>query len=176
MSFDFDRLGRFAERRFAFVVKWAAVVLTLSSLGIFIPVILDSLQENGSRRLLDIARVSQLVLPLILIGFCSMQIRLIFHNESLRRAFSDHFRFMRQHAGRVGWLVLIAGIHFFVLNMADYAVRAACGPSTWPTVGWRLFVFPVLWAGLGGWLLASWVCLFRRCETNRPDVEELVQF
>ena len=34
LTFDFDELRRFALRRFAFVVKWAAVVIVISSAGI----------------------------------------------------------------------------------------------------------------------------------------------
>jgi hypothetical protein len=176
LSFDFDKLRRFALRRFAFVVKWAVVVLVLSSIGINLPVVVDSVLDGEREWLVRTVVLSQLILPLILVGFCSMQLTLIFHNESLRRAFADHFRLMRRHAGSVGWLVAIAGIHFFLLALAGEMLGAAGGTGTWPLVIWRLLIYPVLWAALGGWFLASWVCLFRRCETNRRDLEELVQF
>jgi hypothetical protein len=176
LTFDFDALRRFALRRFAFVVKWAVLVLALSSVGIDLPVVLQSVLDGQRMWLSAAIGISQVILPLILVGFCSMQLTLIFHNESLRRAFGDHFRFLRRHAGRVAWLVVIAGVHFFLLILADGILGAAWGTSAWPTAGWRLLVYPALWAGLGGWFLASWVCLFRRCETNRPDAEDLVQF
>jgi hypothetical protein len=176
LTFDFDKLRRFALRRFAFVIKWAVLVLALSSVGIDLPVVLESVLDGERAWLARTIAISQAILPLILVAFCSMQLTLIFHNESLRRAFADHFRFLRRHAARVGWLVLIAGLHFYVLNLAGGILSGACGTSTWPAVAWRLLVFPLVWAALGAWFLASWVCLFRRCETNRPDVEELVQF
>ncbi len=176
LSFDFDGLGRFALRRCAFAVKWAAIVLVFSSLGINVPVILESLSDSPSIWLARTVGITQVVLPVLLIGFCSMQLTLTFHNESLRRAFADHFRFWRRHAWPVAWLLLIAGVHFFLLNLAGGILKAACGPTTWPSVGWRLLFYPVLWAVLGGWFLASWVCLFRRCETNQADAAETVQF
>ncbi len=176
LTFDFDGLRRFALRRFAFVVKWAVVVLALSSIGLDLPVVLQSVQDQQRLWLANAVFLSQLLLPLILIGCCSLQLTLIFHNESLRRAFADHFRFLRRHAGRVGWLVLIAGIHFFLLNLAGGIFTAAGGTSTWPAVLGRLLLYPVLWALLAAWFLASWVCLFRRCETNRPETEEVVPF
>ena len=37
-------------------------------------------------------------------------------------------------------------------------------------------IHPVLWTTLASWLLASWVCLFKRCESGRADAEELVRF
>jgi hypothetical protein len=176
LTFDFEALHRFALRRFAFVVKWAVLVLALSSLGINLPVALESVRDDRRNGLGSLVAVSQIVLPLILVSFCSMQLTLIFHNESLRRAWRDHGRFLRRHGERAGWLVLIAGVHFFLLNLAGGACNVACGVSTWPAIAWRVLIQPVLWALLGGWFLASWVCLFRRCETNRPEAGELVQF
>jgi hypothetical protein len=176
LTFDFEALHRFALRRFAFVVKWAVLVLALSSLGINLPVALESVLDDRRNWLGRLVAISQIILPLILVSFCSMQVTLIFHNESLRRALRDHGRFLRRHGGRAGWLVLIAGVHFLGLSLARGAINAASGGSTWPAVAWRVLIQPVLWALLGGWFLASWVCLFRRCETNHPEAEELVQF
>ena len=35
----------------------------------------------------------------------------------------------------------------------------------------ELLLYPGALVGAGGWLLASWVCLFRRCELDQPDAE-----
>ena len=105
-----------------------------------------------------------------------MQILLIFHNESLRQALGDHFRLLRRHGGHVGWFVLVVALHFFALALADAFLPLALGPWTWPAATWSLLVHPLLWTALAGWFVASWVCLFRRCERNRPDADELVRF
>ena len=121
-------------------------------------------------------QVTRWVLSVILLIFCAMQVLLIFHNETLARALGDHFRLLRRHGGHVFWLVVIAAIHFLALAIADEFLTIALGPWTWPAALWSLFVQPLAWTAVAGWLLASWVCLFRRCERNRPDVDELVRF
>ena len=180
LTFDFEALRRFALRRFAFVVKWAAVVIVLSSAGINAPLIVrslrpafDPLQPDWTDGVIDTTRWLLCVTFLL---FCSMQILLIFHNESLRRALGDHFRLLRRHGGHIGWLMLIVALHFFALAVLDAFLPLALGPWTVPAAAWSLLVHPLLWTALAAWFVASWVCLFRRCERNQPDADEMVRF
>ncbi len=180
LTFDFDGLRRFALRRFAFVVKWAAVVIVFSGLGINLPLLVGGFQSasdpataEGINRTIHVARW---LLSGGLLLFCSVQIFLIFHNESLARAVGDHFRLVGRYGGHMGWLMGIMTIHFFGLAVGDAFVPSAAGAWTWIGAAWSLLVYPVLWTALAGWFVASWVCLFRRCEQERPDLDELIPF
>lgn len=180
LTFDIDALRRFALRRFAFVVKWAAVVILVSSLSINAPLIASTFQPSGDSPVPgwtdDMIHGTRWLLSVILVIFCSMQILLIFHNESLRQALGDHFRLLRRYGGHVGWLLLVVALHYFALALADAFLPLALGPWTWLAATWSLLVHPILWTALAGWFVASWVCLFQRCERNRPDTNELVRF
>ena len=180
LTFDFDALRRFALRRFAFVVKWTAVVMLLSVAGITLPQVVRSFQPVFDPRAADwtagVIEDTRWLLGVTLLLFCSMQVLLIFHNESLLRAAGDHWRLLRRYGTHVGWLVVVVALHFLTLAVADAFLPLALGNWTWPGVTWSLLIHPLLWTALAAWFLASWVCLFQRCEQNRPDVKELVRF
>ena len=177
LTFDFASLRRFALRRFVFVVKWALVVMIVSSLGINLPLVAAAFQAADHR--LDAAG-SILFTRWLLVGtltvFCAVQVLLVFHNETLGRAVGDQWRLWRHYGWHLGWLVIAAALHFFALEAADVLLPAALGPWTWPGALWRLLVHPVLWSALAGWFLVSWVCLFQRCERHLPDADELVRY
>ena len=180
LTFTFDGLRRFALRRFAFVVSWALVMILLSSLGINLPLLAGTfpLQAEAVEGAWIGAVVwfSRWMLAVVALLFCSMQITLVFHNETLRQAFGNHIRFLRRHAERVGWLSLVAGVHFLLLVGLNAFLLRALGELSWPAGMWSVLFYPVLWTALAAWLLASWVCLFRRCELDKADAEELVVF
>ena len=179
-TFDFDRVRRFALRRFVYVVRWAVVVLAISLAGINLPLILSRFQTAGRRETLlwvePAVQGTRWLLVAVLLAFCSLQILLVFHNDTLVRAGAEHFRLLRRHGPHVAWLVAVSALHFFLLAAADGFLSRALGPWTWPSAAWSLLLHPVLWAAVASWLLASWVCLFKRCESGRPDADELVRF
>ena len=177
LRFDFDSLRRFALRRFVFVVKWALVVMTISSVGINLPLVIASFQPPGQRwHPAGTILATRWLLAGSLLIFCAMQILLIFHNETLLRALAGQWRLWRCHAWHLGWLVLVVALHFFLLEVSNALLPVALGSWTWPAVTWNLVLHPLLWSGLASWFLVSWVCLFQRCEHHRPDAEDLVRF
>ena len=177
MTFTFDRVRRFALRRFVFVVRWAVVAMTISTLGITLPLIFARFQPAEQRAWVDPAvQGTRWLLAAFLLTFCSVQVLLVFHNENLRRAVADHFRLLRRHGLHVGWLVVVAALHFFALALANGFLSQTLGAWTWPAALWALLVYPVLWTTLASWLLASWVCLYARCRSDRADAEELVVY
>ena len=180
LNFSFDSLRRFALRRFVFVAKWAAVVVAISTLGINLPLIVSRFLPAERRETIDwlqrCVEGTYWLLAAVLLAFCSMQILLVFHNETLRAACRDHFRLVRRHGLHIGWLLAISAVHFFLLAAANAFLPRALGLRTWPATLWELLLHPLLWTSLASWLLASWVCLFKRCESNRPDADELVRF
>ncbi len=177
LTFDFESLRRFALRRFVFVVKWALVVMIISSVGMHLPLVVASFQAPDQRLNPDgwLLHTRQL-LALVLLAFCAVQTLLVFHNESLRRAWADQARFWHRHAWHLSWFIVIVALHFLALETAHAFLPIALGPGTWPAAVWTLFLHPLLWSGLASWFLVSWVCLFQRCERNRPDAENLVKF
>ena len=111
----------------------------------------------------------------LIISFCSVQISLVLHNETLRAALSAHREFIRRNAFRFGWFLLVAALHFFFLTACDAIVRTAVADRVVAVIIWKIFY--VLARGLiTGWLLASWVCLFRQCETRRANQQTWIRY
>src|SRR5205085_2568866 len=111
---------------------------------------------------------------LILI-FCSVQISLALHNETLRGAVRAHRDFVRNNLDRVSWFLLICCLHFFFLTVADAIVRGAIADRLIAKIMWE-FIFVVLRGFVTGWLLASWVCFFRRGETGEVYQQAWIKY
>ncbi len=181
LTFTHTHLLDFAIRRCSFVLKWALLVMLLSSLFIDLPLILknfpafqswfpddDVLMENRQRS-------ARMVLTCFLLLWASVQITLIFHSEAVRRALRDHVHFVAHHLWPFGWFIIVAALHFYLVQVALGLVLRGLGEETAAGVAWSLVV-PWLRAVVAAWLLASWVCLFKRCDSHREDAEELVKF
>ena len=179
-TFDFHRIRRFALRRFVFVMRWAVIVMAVSTLGINLPLIaarFQAVERQGTLPWVETTvQSTRWLLAVLLLAFCGLQILLVFHNEKLWKACGDHFRLLRHHGLHVGWLVAVSALHFFVLAVANSVFLQGLGQWTWPAAAWSLVIHPVLWTTLASWLLASWVCLFKRCESGRANAEDLVRF
>lgn len=180
LGFTHRHLLDFAIRRFSIVMKWSAVVMVLSTLFIHLPLILANMPPFSHSLSADavpgyIDRVARPSLTFFLIVFSAVQIILTFHSESLVKALGAHFHFLRKEAWSVFWFIVVAGIHFYFLNACNLAVNEGFGSGTAITIVWRLF-YPLLSAFVGAWMLASWVCLYRRSEAGRVDVENWIKF
>lgn len=172
LRFDFDELRRFALRRFSFVMKWSAVILGLSTAGISAPTIVSAFRPfadpESSARLVGTITLARWALAIVILAACSVQITLVFHNESLRRAWRDHARLLRRHGGLLGWFAVTAFVHLFILALVNATLLHGFPAGTLPALAWSL-VYPLTWAWVAGWLLASWVALFRRCEPGHAE-------
>jgi hypothetical protein len=180
MSFTHASLVDFAIRRFSYVVKWAGIVMVLSSLFIDAPLIMKNFdafkpffpeQELFATRL----ALSRAGLATFLLCTATMQIMLTFHNESWRRALRDHLRFVARRWWPFGCFLFLAALHTFALHVCDLSMRRGLGEGTALWVGWSL-AFPWIAAAVSAWLLASWVCVFKRCDTSRPQTTDWVKF
>jgi hypothetical protein len=170
----------FAIRRFSYVMKWATLVLVISSATIHIPLVLATAPLTAGYLTLEttfyyIERFARPVLAFFLIVFCSVQITLTFHSETLKKAMRDHLQFVRKRWALLAWFLVVAGLHFFALHALDSTFVAGFGEGTAPVLAWQL-LSPTLMALLGGWLLASWVCLFKRCEADTVHAQEWLKF
>jgi hypothetical protein len=175
-----QRLLDFAIRRFSAVMKWAAVVLALSSLAIYLPQIVALLPPFTQRinpYAMDayVNHVARPAMAFLLIGLASVQITLTFHSESLRQALRDHFQFVGHHAVALGWFLLIAWVHFYAFHFLNGVLRAGLGEGTASGLAWQLSA-PLLEAFLAAWLLASWVCWFKKSGSGRSHDKNWVAY
>jgi hypothetical protein len=173
LSFGEVALFQFAMRRFSYVLKWAGIVLLISILVVRLPLLLAYFMSVPN--ILDYLPLQGALMSCFIIAFCSVQISLVMHNENLREAMHAHFLFLRRNTGRFGWFLLICGVHFFLLNAADAIVRGGIADRTAALLMWKL-IYVVLRGFVTGWLLASWVCLFRQSETGRINQETWIRY
>src|SRR6476620_5886126 len=172
LSFGEQDLFGFAMRRFSYVLEWAGIVVIVSTVIVRGPLLLAYFMNVPD--VLDYLPGERFIMCALIIAFCSMQVPLVLHNETLRAAFQAHREFVRTNLFRLGWFLLIAAIHYFFLITCDAIVRGAIADRTVGVIAWKIIYVSV--RGLvTGWLLASWVCLFRQCENRRVAQETWIQ-
>src|SRR5213592_4647144 len=163
VSFEEGELFRFAMRRFSYVLEWAGIVVVVSTLIVRLPLLLAYFMNIPG--VLDYLPIERVLMCGLIIAFSSVQISLALHNETWREAIRAHREFIRNNLSRFGWFLRISRIHFFLLTAADAIMSGAIADRLVAMIIWKsIFVF--LRGFITGWLLASWVCLFRRGETG----------
>jgi hypothetical protein len=173
LNFGENALFAFAMRRFSYVLEWAGIVVVVSFIFIRLPLLLAYFVNVPD--VLDYLPLQRLFMSVFILLFCSVQISLVLHNESLGEAWRAHWQLLRRDYRRVGWFLLVGALNFFLIFALDAFIRAAIGDRTAPMIAWRtIFVF--VRALVTGWLLASWVILFRQCETGRISQENWIQY
>ena len=173
LHFREGALLRFAMRRFSFVLKWIGLVVFASTLLLRFPLLVAYFRDVPG--VLDYLPAGRCAMAALIFSFATMQISLALHNETLREAFQAHWQFMRRHAYRLGWFLVICGVHYWFLALADTIIRAAATERPLALIVWKLF-YVLARALLSGWLLASWVCLFRQCEIGRVNRETWIRY
>src|SRR6059036_2582999 len=123
VSFEEGELFRFAMRRFSYVLEWAGIVVVLSTLIVRLPLLLAYFTNIPG--VLDYLPIARVLMSILIIAFCSVQISLALHNETVLEAMRAHSLFIRQNAGRLAWFLIICGIHFFTIMVCDAIVRSA---------------------------------------------------
>ena len=173
LSFEEGELFRFGMRRFSYVLEWAGIVVLVSFLIVRLPLLLAYFMNIPD--VLDYLPVERVLMCGLIIAFSSVQISLALRNETLREAIRAHREFIRNNLSRFGWFLLISGIHFFFLTTADAIMRGAIADRLVAMIIWKsIFVF--LRGFITGWLLASWVCLFRRGETGHVYQQAWIEY
>jgi len=173
VSFEEGELFRFAMRRFSYVLEWAGIVVVVSTLVVRLPLLLAYFTNIPG--VLDYLPLERMFMGGLIIAFCSVQISLALHNETLGDAIRAHRRFIRENAGRFAWFLIICGIHFFGIMLCDAIVRSAIADRLGALFIWK-FIFACLRGIVTGWLLASWVCLFRQYESGCAHHEKWIQY
>src|SRR5437763_13521870 len=172
LSFGEQDLFGFAMRRFSYVLEWAGIVVIVSTLIVRVPLLLAYFMNVPD--VLDYLPGERFIMCALIIAFCSMQVSLVLHNETLRAAFQAHKEFIRTNLFRLGWFLLIAAIPYFFPIISDAIVRAAIADRAVGMIAWKV-IYVSMRGLVTGWLLASWVCLFRQCETRRANQERWIQ-
>ncbi|HKP03220.1 MAG TPA: hypothetical protein VJU77_07610 [Chthoniobacterales bacterium] len=172
LSFGEIELFGFAMRRFSYVLEWAGIVAIVGTFIVRMPLLLAYFWNIPD--VLDYLPGERFIMCALIIVFCSMQVSLVLHNETLKAAFAAHKEFIRTNLFRVAWFLLIAAIHYFFLITCDAIVRTAIADRVVGVIGWKV-IYVCLRGLMTGWLLASWVCLFRQCETRRANQETWIQ-
>ena len=173
LHFREGEILRFAMRRFSFVLKWLGLVVLAATLLLRLPLLIAYFRDVPG--VLDYLPIGRAAIALLLLCFATMQVSLVLHNESLGEAFEAHWLFLREHTWRFVWFLLICGLHFWFLALADEIIRAAATERPLALIVWKLGYILVR-ALVTGWLLASWVCLFRQCEIGRADRESWIRY
>jgi len=181
LTFTHSHLLDFAIRRCGSVLKWALVVMLLSSVFIDLPLILKNFDgfrgwfSDNAEVIEGRQRLARTLLAGFLLLWATVQITLVFHSESLLKALRDHTRFLASHFWPFGWFLIVAALHFYIFQVLQGVVLRGLGEETAAGVVWGLAV-PWLKAVIAAWLLASWVCLFKRCDSHRTHPEDWIQF
>jgi hypothetical protein len=173
LSFEEGELFRFAVRRFSFVLKWAGIIVLVSTVIVRLPLVVASLTDNP--QLLEYLPFERLAMSLLIISFASVQVSLALHNEGVGDAIRAHGRFLRRNWTLFGWFLLVCALHFFLIMALDAVARGAIGERLIALMIWKCF-FVAARGFITGWLLASWVCLFRHCETSALGQERWIQY
>lgn len=166
-------LLRFAIRRFSFVLKWVGIVVLVSTLLLRLPLLIAYFRELPG--VLDYLPAARTLMSVFIIIFAAMQISLVLHNESLREAFRAHWRFVRRHGYRFAWFLLICGLHYWFLSLADVVLRDAAVDRPMALIVWKI-LYVLARSFVTGWLLASWVSFFRQCEVGNVNREAWIQY
>lgn len=173
LSFREPDLFRFAMRRFSYVLEWAGIVVIIGTLIVRLPLLLAYFRNIPG--VLDYLPLERYVMCGLIIAFCSVQISLVLHNETLNTAFQAHREFVRKNFLSLFWFLLIAGLHFFFLIATDAIVRGAAADRLVAVILWKV-IYVCVRGLITGWLLASWVCLFRQCESGRANQEAWIRY
>ena len=173
LSFREGALFAFAMRRFSYVLEWAGIVVVVSMLVLRLPMLLAYFISLPD--VLDYLPLQRVFISGFILAFCSVQISLVLRNETLREAVRAHRQLLRRDFRRVAWFWLICGLNFFLILVVDAMVRNAIADRVAAMILWKsIFVF--LRALVTGWLLASWVVLFRQCESGRIAQENWIRY
>jgi hypothetical protein len=172
LTFREGELLRFAMRRFSFVLKWLGLVVFTSMLLLRLPLLVAYFRDLPG--VLDYLPIGRCIMAVLIICFAVMQISLVLHNETLGEAFRAHWHFLRRHAYRFAWFLLICGLHYWFLALVDSVIRAAATERPLALISWKL-LYLLGRAFVTGWLLASWVSLFRQCEIGRVNRESWIR-
>jgi hypothetical protein len=168
------RILELAVKRSVYAAKWAGCVLGVSFLLIHLPLLISYLWISQYTDFTNavVQYIEQTARPLLAVGlllFCSMQIALILHNETLRGAVLEHAKISRKYWYRIFWFLVVSGLHLFGVSCLGDFLKEGFPKYSVPNVLVSGF-FTVGKAFLIAWFLAAWVCLYRACSSPPKEI------
>lgn len=170
---DRTKLLHVAMRRSGYVLKWSLLLAALSLLLVQLPLQLAALLAPGSDIDAACAWFSEWIGHAVVIAFillhCPVQAILVFHNESLREALRDG-----RHMLRTSWATMLPFLAMafllFLLLLSASDLLATCLGSETPAAFVARILSAWIEAALAGWLVASWVCLYKSLSSGRKEI------
>lgn len=162
------RVLQFAVRRMGFVLKWSLVIILTTLTTIHLPLFIEAWITGdpiGWGTFAIAEAIARPTLAAIMLAMATVQIRLVLHNDSLRGAIAAHGRFLKRNGLRYLAFLLAAFATLFLLEVLLHAGNAWLGAPIWRYV-WTT-ILEILGAIAGGWILASWVCFYKRCDGSQ---------
>jgi hypothetical protein len=171
LDFHRARVLHFAVRRMGFVLKWSLVIIIVTIGIIHLPLFVEAWFTGDPASWSTFAAVEEIARPalaaaMILLG--TVQIRLALHNDSLRCAIYAHWDFLKRHGILCLAFLLAAFATLFVLQGLQHGGSAWLGTALWSRA-WSI-ALEVINAMSMGWILAAWVCFYKRSEAGAPSV------
>ncbi|HEY5704984.1 MAG TPA: hypothetical protein VIS96_05370 [Terrimicrobiaceae bacterium] len=171
LHFRRARVLHFAVRRMGFVLKWALVIILATFALIHLPIFFEAWitgEAVGWRTFAAAEALARPALATVMLALATVQIRLVLHNDSLRGAVAAHGRFLKRHGLPCLVFLLSAFGLLFLLKGFQHAGTAWLAAALWRNV-WAILL-EILCAISGGWILASWVCFYKRCEGGAQSI------
>ena len=154
-----------------FVLKWAVVIILATLALIHVPLFVEAWmigEPVGWRTLAATEAIARPTLAAVMLALATVQIRLVLHNDSLRSAITAHGRFLKRHGLPCLVFLLSAFALLFLLQTLEHAGNAFLGAAIWRHL-WTILL-EILGAISGGWILAAWVCFYKRCEDGAQSI------
>ena len=171
LHFRRARVLHFAVRRMGFVLKWAVVIILATLALIHVPLFVEAWmigEPVGWRSFAAAEAIARPTLATVMLALATVQIRLVLHNDSLRGAIIAHGRFLKRHGLPFLVFLLSAFALLFLLQALQHAGNAWLGAAVWRHL-WTILL-EILGAISGGWILAAWVCFYKRCEDGAHSI------
>lgn len=159
LSFKRDHLLHFSLRRLGYVLKWIGVI-SLPGFLVLTAAFFFTVPESYIRLHKFVETIMIPSLTVFTLAMASVQITLTLHNESLHKAIADHFHFLFAHFWTTVAFAIMGISLFWQLKILLYVIQLIFGIYTVTGLSAEL-AEATLRGLLGGWLLASWVCLYR---------------
>ncbi len=171
LNFRRAHVLHFAVRRMGFVLKWAVVIIAVTLAIIHVPLFVEAWFTGDPVSWSTFAVVEAIARPTLaaaMIALATIQIRLALHNDSLRGAAAAHWQFLKRNGFSCLVFLLAALAMLFSLQAVQRGISAWLETALWSNV-WTTLL-EVLSAMLMGWVLASWVCFYKRTEAGAHSV------
>jgi hypothetical protein len=173
LFFQRSKLLHVAMRRAGFVLKWSLLLAALAAVFILLPLhlgILFAPDEDLQNACVWFSTwIGHGVVTAVALLYCPVQAILVFHNESLREALRDGRRLLRAQWTSIIPFLATGCALFILLLSATECGGVSLGTETSAAFGIRIFT-AFLESLLAGWLIASWVCLYRSLSAGRKEI------